>query len=208
MNCTLYIPYSISDPEKGFKYDGGKELSDKKYMKMVVDDFNTYDLSIGEIVNDTFYGGNGNIGSLTNSNVGKTNFMRKYCKGQYSQQSYEYFECRSAIFDIKNNEENIDELLDYYKNKEQFVIIIKLIDVFQSPEFETEFRMWTKESRHINGSNKLSEEEKIYNLPKKDIKISFDGTKSSAILKGCKILEVYSNISCAILVSQIQFIKN
>lgn len=208
MDCTLYIPYSIGDPEKGFQYHGGENLTDRRYIQLVVDDYNSYKDTVSMMVDSAYYGGNyGFRGGLSNNNFKKTNFMSKYDKNGYTHQDYEYYTCECKVFDMYGKDENIDNLLSFYKACEQFIIIIQIEDLTKNPDLETEFKMWVKESSHINKSTRLSDEEKIYNLPKKDMKIAFKKAKSSAILKECKIIEVYNSACYAVLVNKIVFIR-
>lgn len=206
MFCTLYVPYSIGDPEKGFKYNGGEEISDRKYTQLVIDDYNAYKDSVGIMLNNAYYANNNSfVYGLSNNNFAKRNFMSQYSKNGYTHQDYEFYTCKCQLFNMDNKDENIDMLLKYYKNNEQFIEILEMQNLSQNPDLETEFKMWIKESTHINNSRRLSDEEKIYNLPKKDLKIIFDKSTSSAILKECKIMEVY-NASCyAILINKIYF---
>lgn len=208
MFCTLYVPYSIGDPEKGFKYNGGEEISDRKYTQLVINDYNTYKDSVGIMLNNAYYAGNNSfMYGLSNNNFTKRNFMIQYNKHGYVQQEYEFYTCKCKLFNMDKKDENIDALLKYYRNNEQFIEILEMQNLSQNPDLETEFKMWIKESTHINTSTRLSDEEKIYNLPKKDLKITFDNSMSSAILKECKIIEVYSASSYAILINKIYFIN-
>lgn len=208
MNCVLYLPYSIGDPENGFKYNGGEELTDRKYVRLVVDDYNQYKDSVSSIVGSMYYGsGNRFMSGLAKSNPLKTNFMEKYGKRGYTRQDYEYYKFECDLYDMDGGEETIDRLLGYYRHGEQFVIIIKAKGISENPDLETELKMWATESDHINRSGRLSEEEKLCNLPKKDMKIVFPKSNSSAILNECKLIKAYDSLSYAVLVKRILFVK-
>ena len=84
------------------------------------------------------------------------------------------------------------ELDRLWANKEQFILFVYLnqSEVEKKPDLETDLKMWMTDSKKIMVSDRLSEEEKIFHLPKKDFKIDFD--KSHAILKNCKFAKIMS----------------
>jgi hypothetical protein len=45
-------------------------------------------------------------------------------------------------------------------------------------------------------------------MSKKDLKLTFDGSEMAAILKGCKMVNVYSNSKFALWVEKIIFVKD
>ena len=53
----------------------------------------------------------------------------------------------------------------------------------------------------------MTEDEKIKSLSKKSLKLKFKDSKSSAILKNCKMIEVYSRNKFALLVESIDFVQ-
>ena len=201
MKATFYLPYSVGDPINGFKYDD-PTFTDRKYIEIMTEDYNRYKDSVDLAVNNNFgRSGNAFFGTLTTASHNKI-------KRQYTKQTYQYNHCPCIIRDIKGNDESIDNLLRFYKNGEQFIIILKLLDITSNPDLESDVKAWIKESNHINFSSRLTDEEKIYNLPKKDFKITFENAKSSAICKECKIFESYSPSEHAILVNKILFVMD
>lgn len=201
MKCTLYVPQSISDAQKGFQYKD-KTLTDKKYIEILTEDYNNYKDTISMMVDNCYYKARNVFGIGLSAN----NFKKIH--REYVKQGYEYNSCDCLLYSMDGADENIDNLIRHFQNKEQFIDIIKLSNITQNPDLETEFKMWIRESNHITNSNRLSDEEKMYNLPKKDMKITFHEAKSSAVLKECKIMEIYNSNTFAILVNKIIFVKN
>lgn len=199
MEAILYLPYAVGDPVKGFRYDD-PTFTDKKYIQIMTDDYNKYKDAVSNIVYNNF---DRTRNVFSNSLMYGSRFK---IKRNYVKQEYQYNSCHCLIKNIKGADENIDNLIKYYKTGEQFVVILKLKDLSSNPDMETDMKMWLKESNHINHSNRLTEEEKIYNLPVKDFKVSFLNSKSSAIFKECKIIEGYNSSEYAILVNKIIFI--
>lgn len=201
MKATLYLPYAIGDPVKGFRYDD-PNFTDKKYFEIMTEDYDRYKDSVNTIVSHNF----DRRRNIFNS--GLIFGSRNKIKREYVKQEYQYNSCECFIRDMKGNDESIDNLIKYYRTGEQFIIMLRLKNMSANPDLETDMKMWLIESNHINHSNKLTEEEKIYNLPKKDFKITFTDAKSSAIFKECKILEGYNASEYAVLVNKIIFVVN
>lgn len=199
MRATLYLPYAIGDPVKGFKYDD-PNFTTQKYIQIMTADYNKYKDSVNNIVSNN-YDRRRDV-----FNRGLVFASNNKIKREYIKQEYQYNSCGCIIRGMKGEDLKIDDLIRFYKTGEQFILNMKLLNVSKNPDLETEIKMWLKESNHINFSDMLSEEEKIFNLPKKDIKVTFTDAKSTAILKECKILEYYTASEYAILVKNIIFI--
>lgn len=199
MKATLYLPYAIGDPVKGFRYDD-PNFTDRKYIQIMTEDYNRYKDGVSMLVSSN-YDRQRNIfgGSLWFG-------IKQKIKRNYVKQEYQYNSCECIVRNIKGNDETIDELIRFYRTGEQFIIILKMIKLASNPDLETEMKMWLKESNHINHSPRLTEEEKIFNLPKKDFKMTFSDAKSSAIFKECKMVEGYSASEYAVLVNKIIFV--
>ena len=199
MKATLYLPYAVGDPVKGFRYDD-PNFTDKKYIQIMTEDYNRYKDSVNMLVSSN-YDRRRNVfwGSLWSGSKHKI-------KRSYVQQEYQYNSCDCFVRNIKGDDQSINELIKFYRSGEQFIIILKMIKLTSNPDLETEMKMWLKESNHINHSPKLTEEEKIFNLPKKDFKLTFTDAKSSAIFKECKMVEGYSASEYAVLVNKIIFV--
>jgi len=87
------------------------------------------------------------------------------------------------------------------------IALLNLSSADESGELESDIKAWTRESVKINRTNKMTEDEKIKSLSKKSLKLKFKDSKSSAILKNCKMIEVYSRNKFALLVESIDFVQ-
>ena len=201
MKSVLYVPYSNGDCVNGFSYD--KNITEKEYSKMMIDEYNTYSSNINEIVKTRY-----------SKNMSINPFIKQ--DNHYKQQTYSYNDCNCIIYNINNEDSKISELLHYSKTKEEFVLILKLNkpsvsnynELNNYADLETEIKMWMKESSHITNSNRLSDEEKIFNLPKKDFKVNLIDDKVNAVFKDCKLIEIYNNKHFAMIVKNVYFINN
>ena len=90
-------------------------------------------------------------------------------------------------------------------------------EFLSKPDLETDLKMWIQDSQKIMNIGKLSDEEKVFHLPKKDFKIDFDNGKSHAVLKNCKFAKLLSSVvkqngepmitSFAMIIERIIFVK-
>ena len=196
MRAVLYVPYSNGDARNGFKYD--KEISQKDYSKLMVDYYNEHKDGI-----DTVFMTKG-----LGRNIAVNPFMKE--KVKYNQQTFYYQPVEAKVFDIDGRDEKIDELIQFYKTGEQFIVIIALLNLSSaddSGELESDIKAWSSESNKINRTNRMTEDEKLKSLSKKSLKLRFKDSKSSAILKNCKMVEVFSRNKFAFLVESIDFIQ-
>jgi len=196
MRAVLYVPYSNGDARNGFKYD--KEISQKEYANAMVEYYNQHKDGIDSVFMSKGLG----------RNIAVNPFRKE--KVKYSQQTFYYQPVEAKVFDIDGKDEKIDELIQFYKTGEQFIVIIALLNLSsadESGELESDIKAWTRESVKINRTNKMTEDEKIKSLSKKSLKLKFKDSKSSAILKNCKMIEVYSRNKFALLVESIDFVQ-
>lgn len=195
MKAKIYIPYANGDCVRGFRYD--KHITREQYAKMQLDEYNGHKNGIDFMV-DTRFG----------NNMAINNFRKE--KRNYTQQTYQYHECQCNILNIEGKEQTLADFDDLYRTKQKFVIIVHLKkdDVRNQPDLETDVNMWIKDSNKIKRCQRLTDEEALLHLPKKDFKIYIDEDKSTAVLKDCKLLDnMGSNTSMAILVDKIVFVK-
>lgn len=206
MKATIYIPFANGDAVNGFKYEG-EELSAKKYVKME---------------NDEYYNHKQNVDYMVTSSLGNNMARNPYQKRKINvkNQNYSFHTCDGNIRNIDGSEVTVAQLDRRWANKEQFGLFIYLDDKqFQTrPDLETDLKMWIQDSQKIMNITKLTEEEKVFHLPKKDFKIDFDNGKSHAVLKNCKFGKLLSSIrkangepvisSFAMIVEKIIFTKN
>ena len=196
MRAVLYVPYSNGDARNGFKYD--KEISQKEYANAMVEYYNQHKDGIDSVFMSKGLG----------RNIAVNPFRKERVK--YNQQTFYYQPVEAKVFDIDGKDEKIDELIQFYKTGEQFIVIIALLNLSsadESGELESDIKAWTRESVKINRTNKMTEDEKIKSLSKKSLKLKFKDSKSSAILKNCKMIEVYSRNKFALLVESIDFVQ-
>ena len=196
MRAVLYVPYSNGDARNGFKYD--KEISQKEYANAMVEYYNQHKDGIDSVFMSKGLG----------RNIAVNPFRKE--KVKYNQQTFYYQPVEAKVFDIDGKDEKIDELIQFYKTGEQFIVIIALLNLSsadETGELESDVKAWTRESVKINKTNKMTEDEKIKSLSKKSLKLKFKDSKSSAILKNCKMIEVYSRNKFALLVDSIDFVQ-
>lgn len=196
MRAVLYVPYSNGDARNGFKYD--KEISQKEYANAMVEYYNQHKDGIDSVFMSKGLG----------RNIAVNPFRKE--KVKYNQQTFYYQPVEAKVFDIDGKDEKIDELIQFYKTGEQFIVIIALLNLSsadETGELESDVKAWTRESVKINKTNKMTEDEKIKSLSKKSLKLKFKDSKSSAILKNCKMVEVYSRNKFALLVESIDFVQ-
>jgi hypothetical protein len=196
MRAVLYVPYSNGDARNGFKYD--KEISQKEYANAMVEYYNQHKDGIDSVFMSKGLG----------RNIAVNPFRKE--KVKYNQQTFYYQPVEAKVFDIDGKDEKIDELIQFYKTGEQFIVIIALLNLSsadETGELESDVKAWTRESVKINKTNKMTEDEKIKSLSKKSLKLKFKDSKSSAILKNCKMIEVYSRNKFALLVESIDFVQ-
>ena len=193
MIATLYVPYSNGDCVNGFRYDKDP-ISKQQYIKLMETEYNKYRNQIDTTVRTSL-----------SHNMSINRFQK--LSNKYKAQTFYYNECDCKVYDIKGNDCQIDELIHYFRTGEEFVIKIDVGNLLKTPDVETDLRMWINESNKIHTSRRLTEEEKLIHLPKKDFKMKFRKEGSMAILKDCQLLESYSYSNFAILVKEIIFVK-
>ena len=143
-------------------------------------------------------------------NMSINNF--KKVRRKYKQQEIEFGDMRVYVDNKDFNNMEIDELLEHFEKNESFIMIVRLYnvkDLKDDPDVSVNLKMWMRECVRIDRLKRLSTAEKFKSLSRKDIKLSFGKeTKMSAILKDCKMVNVYSNNKFALWVDKIIFIKD
>lgn len=193
MNATLFVPYSNGDCINGFQYEKGT-ISKQEYVRIMETEYEKYRDAIDETVRTSF-----------SRNMSINPFEKQ--DNKYKQQTYYYNDCQCKVFDIKGVDCNIDELIKYYQTREEFVLILQITNLVSSPDVESDMKQWVRDSNKINNTYKLTEEEKLFNLPKKDFKLKFNKEGSTGILRECKLLEYMGFGKFGILVKHIDFIR-
>lgn len=182
MKVTLYIPFANADAVNGFRYEG-EELTAKKYVGMEEDEY---------------YGHRDGVDHMVVSSLGNNMAYNPYEKRKINvkNQSYAFHLCDGNIRNIDGSEVTVSQLDRLWANKEQFALFIYLNEVQfnKKPDLETDLKMWIRDSMKIMNITGLSDEEKMFHLPKKDFKIDFDNGKTHAVLKNCKFAKLLSSI--------------
>lgn len=193
MIATLFVPYSNGDCVNGFQYEKGT-ISKQEYVRIMETEYEKYRDAIDETVRTSF-----------SRNMSINPFQKQ--NNKYKQQTFYYNECNCNVLNIKGDNCVIDELITYYQTKDEFIIILDIKNLTSNPDVESDLKQWVRDSNKINHSGRLTDEEKIFNLPKKDFKLKFTKEGSTAILKECKLLEYQGFGKFAILVKNIIFIR-
>lgn len=206
MKVTLYIPFANGDAVNGFKYEG-EELTAPKYVKMEEKEY---------------YGHKDGVDHMVVTSLGNNMAYNPYQKRKINvkNQNYAFHKCDGNIRNVNGSDISPTQLERLWINKEQFALFIYLDEkqFTSKPDLETDLKMWIQDSQKIMNIAKLSDEEKMFHLPKKDFKIDFDNGKSHAVLKNCKFAKLLSTIlkangepmitSFAMIIERIIFTKS
>jgi len=193
MEATLLIPYSYSDPDHDFDYD--REVSMKEYNEQMVSTYRKYRPVIDR-----------NIHRL-GQNLAINNEGEKE-RNRFRQQNTYFSETKAKICDMENHEIGIDQLIEYYQSGEMFIIDLQLPIYDQNEELEPEVNSWIIETMKLNNTVELTDEERLAGYTKRDMKLKFKDSNSSALLRNTKMVDVVNNHTFAFLVEQIIFLTN
>lgn len=182
MKVSLYIPFADADAVNGFKYNG-EALTARKYTKMETDEYYDHRRDVDYMVATSL----GNNMAINNYDKRKINAKN---------QSYAFYLCDGNIRNINGSDITSTQLESLWTNKEQFGMYIYLNerDFNSKPDLEIDLKMWVKDSLKLLNSNRLTDEQKLKYLPKKDFKIDFNEGKTHAVLKNCKFMKLLSSI--------------
>ena len=207
MEAILKVPYNYSDPDhdfdcsKEFVFDGTEESviqwkqMKKEYEKKMVSVYKKYKPVIDRNIH--------RMGrNLAISNEGEKE------KTNYKQQNVYFTDTKAIVRDMDNKEIFIEDLINYYKNGEMFIIDLQLPVFEKNEELEPEIKSWIRETSKINNCVEMTDEEKVSGFTKRDLKLEFPGNKSSALLKDTKMIDIVNNHTFAFLVDEIIFLKN
>lgn len=193
MQCKFYIPYSDYDAMTGF--DAGIEMSEEEYTNYLNNYYQQNKLSMSEIMG-------GGRGMSPQANMQYEETVKKNILAHTK-----YYEVSANLLDMNGKEQKIDDLIKYYQKNEMFINRVIFNDSISNSDAYSEFRTWAIDSKRILDSNRLDENTKLLSLTPVDFKVSF-GKDSNALLNSCKMLEMYTPNSFAILIKQIVFVKN
>ena len=207
MDAILKVPYNYSDPDHDFDcseefvFDGSMESVNRwkqmknEYQKKMVDTYKKY----RPVIDRNIHRMGQNLAINNEGEKEKTNFR---------QQNVYFADTKVIVRDIDNKEIYIDDLIDFYKNGEMFIIDLQLPIYEKNEELEPEIKSWIRETTKINNCVEMTDEEKVSGFTKRDLKLEFPGNKTSALLKDTKMVDIVNNHTFAFLVSEIIFLKN
>jgi len=207
MDAILKVPYNYSDPDHDFDcseefvFDGSMESVNRwkqmknEYQKKMVDTYKKY----RPVIDRNIHRMGQNLAINNEGEKEKTNFR---------QQNVYFADTKAIVRDIDNKEIYIDDLIDFYKNGEMFIIDLQLPIYEKNEELEPEIKSWIRETTKINNCVEMTDEEKVSGFTKRDLKLEFPGNKTSALLKDTKMVDIVNNHTFAFLVSEIIFLKN
>ena len=185
MRATLYVPYSNGDPVRGFSTE--RDFTREQYAGMMIKDYESHRDGVDVTFSERF-----------GSNLAYNPFVKE--RRNYGKQDYYFAEVECQVYDIDNKDASIDELLSYKRTGEPFVVILALLNLSSDPDLETDVSVWERECVKVNGSNRMTEDEKLKCLSKKDLKLKFKDSKYVSILRGCKMIDVFYRNKFAVLV--------
>lgn len=194
MKSKLYMPYVDYDSDGFFDYND--EEYSKNYISLLYSEYNKYKDTIDDITRKSLNGKVSMLGSRYNSNNAKKEFKT----------NYKYYEIETDLFDINEDSNIIDYLIENFQKQTMFPLLLKFNNLYNNQDFESELKLWIRNTVKINNSKNIDEVEKFKILPSKDLKIITD-RNSKAILEECKILDIFSIDEIAITVNKIKFIK-
>ena len=195
MIATLHIPFGYGDCVGGFEY--GKEIDQVEYANMLIKDYNDHTAGVDDMMSNQL-----------GRNIALNPFQKE--KRKYRQQKQEFFCIDCYLSDKEFADLKIEELLDLYKKGESFVVVVRfknVQDIKSDPDIETDMKMWMRETMKIEKSANLTDVEKFKSFSKKDLKLTFSGSKMSAVLLDCKMVSVYSGSKFALWVKSVRFAR-
>lgn len=197
MKGIIYIPYANGNCVTGFKYD--KPLSIKDYVAMETKEYQDHYQGVDDMMYERY-----------GSNMSINRFQKRRFK--YQKQIFDFHKCDCNVLDVDGRQETMQQLERYAKTEEQFVLILNLNEKMLKgdADLETDLKMWFDESIKVKNCGRLTEEEVMFHLPKKDFKLQIPGVSSMAVLKDCKFLDFMSSSyinAFAIIINKIVFIN-
>lgn len=207
MDAILKVPYNYSDPDHDFDcsdefvFDGSTESVNRwqkmkqEYEQKMVKVYKTY----RPIIDRNIHRLGQNIAINNEGEKERTNFK---------QQGVYFTETKAIVRDMDNREIFIEDLINYYKSGEIFIIDLQLPVYEKNEELEPEIKAWKRETTKINACVDLDDEDRLRGYTKRDLKLEFPGNKSSALLKDTKMIDIVNNHTFAFLVNEIIFLKN
>lgn len=186
MNVELYLSYSDYDGN-GFEVKDNPYNSENEYTKKITEEYNkTKDI----VYNSVLDAKNGVKGTLLGTD-GQT--YKFGIKESQNADKVAYTKCNGTLYNENGELETVDGLIDRFAQQKQFVEMIELdLDSIEE-EFETDFLMWIKEHKSIDGyKKKLGEKWCWTHEPIKDLRLVFKNKANQdvyAVFENCKVMD-------------------
>lgn len=196
MKAVISIPSAYGDAQLDFKSKRG-EITDAQFTKEFREDYEKHKFGIMDMMHTRF-----------RKNMSKNNYEKE--NPNISQLKYHYNNIDCNILDTNRSHSKIDDLIHYYQSGEQFAIILQLFNIQDNTDVDDDMTRWYKDAKKIMNapSSRLTEAERVANIPKRDLKLDFPQSKSSAILKNCKIIMKNKPNEYVLIVEKITFVVN
>lgn len=198
MKAVISIPSSYGDAQLDFKSKRG-EISDSQFTKEFRADYEKHKWGIMETFQQRY-----------KRNMSINHYDKE--KVNISQLKYRYNKIDCNVLDSNRKHETIDNLIHYFQTEEQFAIVLQLFNIQdeRNMDIDDDMTRWYKDAKKIMNapSTRLSEAERIANIPKRDLKLEFPNSKSTAILKNCKIIMKNKVNEYVLIVEKIIFVVN
>lgn len=196
MKATIYVPYANGDCVKGFKAD--KEMTLAEYEKKILQEYTSHREGVSYMMEHRL-----------GMNIAFNNFAKE--RVNVKKQTYKYSECPCTILDIDGYLETLSHLDEMHRTKKKFIIqvIFNESSMLLNDSLCEDVRSWIQDTAKVNACQELTDEQALFHLPTKDLKIMIDEDKSNAVLNKCKLIEVINNKmnKLALLVDSITFVK-
>lgn len=190
MQGVLYIPYINTEMSNDFGY----EISSNEYLEQLNNVGNN-------IVGGNFYNMSPQIKSKQNFQTNNNN---------NNDVTLDYYEVPCDFLDMMEKHETIDNLLNYYNTKDNFISIFSINEDDETIEDDAmvEFKGWVVESEKVLNmpDNVYSEDIKYKLQPTRDFKIKIGENNAFAMLKECRFVQKIG-YKTGILVNEIIFLK-
>lgn len=196
MKCILLLPYvdyynTNFDVDDNYYSNGGYEEALKTNNDMYKDSIYNHISNNGLNANTAVF--RNPYGFNKENNI----FNEKVSKNEEKTQ---YTSCEAIIYDENMKNCDVQHIIKFLREKDVFVLYVKLDFNTIEEEFEEDFKMWVKSHVNINKTS-ASDEWKFENEPKRNIILNYENIKYNLI--NCMILE-YTNDGFFMLVNEIK----
>jgi hypothetical protein len=209
MDCTLYLPY-IDYDDSDFNMNNNYYQSEEEYTSILE---KSYDMDRDIVANTMNDWKNGTESSIVGSQSHRNQYVNPFFSNVNSSSKEEktiYSKCQGTLYNELEEKETIDSILEYFRNEDVFISIIKFNLDDMDEEFEADLKLWYKNHENINNIEDADEDWKFNKEPMRNLKFTFQnksGNTSYGELLNCKIVDRLDMETYAILVEKIIFTK-